>query len=250
MASAGGTIKERILALLAEAGPPLNDDQIATLIGVVRQQVNDRCRQLARSGLIVRGRDSDGKIVNRRAPSSALPLKPPASPATGVVARRADEPSDWFWESHVQARLRDHFVAQGWRVLRESDCLSRERGIDLLLERHGPQLAIEVKGFPSTTYRRGPLRGQPKPTQPTLQAKHWFAEVLLAAIRIQSKHPEYAVAVAFPRYAAVPKPDRVHQTCSEAPRHRSVPSARRRRHRRGAGAQRAHERRSCMSAFG
>jgi hypothetical protein len=54
-------------------------------------------------------------------------------------------------------------------VLRESDCLSRERGIDLLLERHGAQLAIEVKG-----------------------------EVLLAAIRIHSKHPEYAVAVGFP----------------------------------------------------
>jgi hypothetical protein len=42
------------------------------------------------------------------------------------------------------------------------------------------------------------LKGQPKPTQPALQAKHWFAEVLLSAIRIQSKHPEYAVAVGFP----------------------------------------------------
>ena len=156
MASAGGSIKDRILALLAEAGPPLDDDQIATRIGVVRQQVNDRCRQLARSGLIVRGRHTDGKIINRRAPASALPVKPLASPATGVVAPRADKPSDWFWEGHVQARIRDHFVAQGWRVLRESDCLSRERGIDLLLERHGAQLAMEVKGFPSTTYGRGP----------------------------------------------------------------------------------------------
>ena len=201
MASAGGSIKDRILALLAEAGSPLDDDQIAAGIGVVRQQVNDRCRHLARSGLIVRGRDTDGKIVNRHARSSPSPAKPRASSATrarGVVAPRADEPSDWFWEGHVQARLRDHFVAQGWRVLRESDCLLRERGIDLLLERHGAQLAIEVKGFPSTTYRRGPLRGQPKPTQPTLQAKHWFAEVLLAAIRLQSKHPECSVAVGFP----------------------------------------------------
>lgn len=201
MTSAGGSIKDRILALLAEAGPPLDDDQIAARIGVVRQQVNDRCRQLARSGVIVRGRDTDGKIVNRRAPSSASPAKPPDSsvtPVAGVVVPRAGEPSDWFWEGHVQARLRGHFVAQGWRLLRESDCLLRERGIDLLLERHGAQLAIEVKGFPSTTYGRGPLRGQPKPTQPTLQAKHWFAEVLLAAIRIQSKHPEYAVAVGFP----------------------------------------------------
>jgi hypothetical protein len=202
MASGGGSIKDRILALLAEAGPPLDDDQIAARIGVVRQQVNDRCRQLARSRQIVRGRDTDAKIVNRRVPSSPLPARPPASsastPPTGGVAPRADEPSDWFWEGHVQARLRDHFVVQGWRLLRESNCLLRERGIDLLLERHGAQLAIEVKGFPSSTYGRGPLKGQPKPTQPTLQAKHWFAEALLAAIRILSKHPEYAVAVGFP----------------------------------------------------
>jgi hypothetical protein len=109
-----------------------------------------------------------------------------------------DIPSDWFWEGHIQGRLRDHLVAQGWRLLRESDCLSRERGIDLLLERGGKHLAIEVKGFPSTTYRRGPMKGEPKPTQPTLQARHWFAEALLAAILVQSKHPTYTVAIAFP----------------------------------------------------
>jgi hypothetical protein len=125
----------------------------------------------------------------------AMASKPPVA---GVVGAHPDQPTDWFWEGHVQARLRDHFVAQGWSVLRESDCFLRERGIDLLLERDDVQLAIEVKGFPSTTYGRGPLKGQTKPTQPTLQAKHWFGEVLLAAILIQSKHPAYTVAVAFP----------------------------------------------------
>lgn len=108
-------------------------------------------------------------------------------------------PDDWFWEGHVQARLRDHLRSLGWHLLKEADCLKRERGIDLLLERKGGlRLAVEVKGFPGTTYARGAKRGQPKPTQPTLQAKHWFGEALLSAIRCQSSNPSYSVAIAFP----------------------------------------------------
>jgi hypothetical protein len=107
-------------------------------------------------------------------------------------------PDDWFWEGHVQALLRDYLVSQGWQLLREADCLKRERGIDLLLERKGRRLAVEVKGFPGTTYARGAKRGQPKPTQQTLQAKHWFGEALLSAIRCQSSNPAYSVAIAFP----------------------------------------------------
>jgi len=197
-----GKLKDHILALLADVGSPLDDDAIATRIGVARQQINDRCRRLARSGLIERGRGEDGKIVNRGARPSAARGQPAASSAPSLASQpaavHANEPPDWFWEGHIQTRLRDHFVAKGWRVLRESDCLSRERGIDLLLEDGRAQLAVEVKGFPSTTYSRGPMKGQAKPTQPTLQAKHWFADALLAAIRTQSKHPAYTVAIAFP----------------------------------------------------
>jgi hypothetical protein len=65
----------------------------------------------------------------------------------------------------------------------------RERGIDLLLERDGGRLAIEVKGFPGTVYARGPKKGEAKPTQPALQAKHWFAEALLSAIQCKSRNP-------------------------------------------------------------
>ena len=76
MASAKGRIKDRILALLAAAGRRVDDDQIASRIGIVRQQVYDRCHHLARSGPIIRGRGTDGKIVNRRVRSSPSPAKP------------------------------------------------------------------------------------------------------------------------------------------------------------------------------
>src|SRR5687768_2403931 len=116
MAQVGGTINDRILGALEEAATPLDDNQIATRIGVVRQQVGDRCRHLVRSGLIVRERGVDGRIVNRRSPSPGTPVaaRPDRTAPAGTAAARAGEPSDWYWEGHVQASLRDHFVAQGW----------------------------------------------------------------------------------------------------------------------------------------
>jgi hypothetical protein len=107
-------------------------------------------------------------------------------------------PTDWFWEGNVQSVLRDHLLGCGWHLVSEADCFKRERGIDLLLERECGRLAIEVKGFPGTVYARGPKRGEAKPTQPTLQAKHWVGEALLSAIQRQSSHPAYSIAVAFP----------------------------------------------------
>jgi hypothetical protein len=109
-------------------------------------------------------------------------------------------PEDWFWEGHVQKRLRAYFVTRGWSVISEADCLKRERGIDLHLGRDGHRLAIEVKGFPSATYARGSKKGQPKRTSATLQAKHWFAEALLSAILCQALHPDDRVAIAFPDF--------------------------------------------------
>jgi hypothetical protein len=204
-----GSIDDRILALLDSEASSFDDDEIAGRLGVLRQQVNQRCRFLARSRSIVREQGPKGKLVNRylspgsqariapRAVEPALPTDNVTSVAPTNVALN-DAPVEWFWEGYIQALLRDHLVAQGWRLLAEADCLRRERGIDLLLERNGGRLAVDVKGFPGTTYARGAKRGQPKPTQPTLQAKHWFAEALLAAIRCQSKNPGYSVAIAFP----------------------------------------------------
>jgi hypothetical protein len=121
-----------------------------------------------------------------------------ATMANSVDSALEVAPGDWFWEGHVQGVLRDHLVSQGWKLLSQADCLKRERGIDLLLERDGARLAVEVKGFPGTNYARGPKKGQPKPTQPTLQAKHWFGDAMLSAIRCQSNNPGYSVAIAFP----------------------------------------------------
>jgi hypothetical protein len=68
----------------------------------------------------------------------------------------------------------------------------------MLASRGGRRFAVEVKGFPSATYARGRRAGQPKPTEPTLQARHWFAGALLTAIAKKGKEPAFEVALALP----------------------------------------------------
>jgi hypothetical protein len=60
-----------------------------------------------------------------------------------------------------------------------------------------PRLAVEVKGYPGTVYARGERAGQPKPTAPTTQARHWFAQALLTAVLVGGSE-EREVAIAFP----------------------------------------------------
>ena len=110
------------------------------------------------------------------------------------------EPEEWFWEGHVQRRVEEHFRVEGWAVLSAADTAARETGIDLVLERAGERLNVEVKGWPSTTYRRGEKAGQPKPTAPTLQARHWYAGAFLTAALLRDADGDARVALAFPDF--------------------------------------------------
>lgn len=114
--------------------------------------------------------------------------------------RRVVEPGDWFWEGHVQRRVEEHLRAEGWSVVSAADTLSRQTGIDLVLTREDQHLNIEVKGWPSTRYRRGPKAGLPKPTNPTVQARHWYAGALLTTALLLDADPHARVALAFPDF--------------------------------------------------
>jgi hypothetical protein len=105
---------------------------------------------------------------------------------------------DWFWEDRVQDAVARHLAGAGWTIERQADTSRRERGVDILARKRRQKLAVEVKGFPSTTYARGPKVGQPKPTAPTLQARHWFAEALLTSLLTKAAHADHEVALALP----------------------------------------------------
>lgn len=107
---------------------------------------------------------------------------------------------EWFWEGNVQAALGRHLEGQGWKLVSEADTAARSPGIDLVAQKDGRRLGVEVKGYPSTTYARGEKRGQPKPTQPTNQARHWYSHALLAVMLMRDKEPGAEIALAFPAF--------------------------------------------------
>jgi hypothetical protein len=107
----------------------------------------------------------------------------------------------WFWEGNVQDALASRLTADGWDVREAADTESKAPGIDLLATKDHRWLAIEVKGFPNTTYDHGSKRGQPKPTQPTSQARQWFSHALLGMMLLRDKRPDAEITIAFPRFA-------------------------------------------------
>ena len=81
------------------------------------------------------------------------------------------------------------------------DTAKRERGPDIEASRSGMTLLVEVKGYPSMGYRNPARAGEKKATKPATQARHWYAQALLQAIRYQAKHPGALVAMGFPKAA-------------------------------------------------
>ena len=106
----------------------------------------------------------------------------------------------WFWEGNTQNALAAYLVGEGWDVREAADTESKAPGIDLLATTDHRWLAIEVKGYPTTTYDHGPKRGQPKPTLPTNQARQWFSHALLGMMLLRDKRPDAEIALAFPRF--------------------------------------------------
>ena len=110
----------------------------------------------------------------------------------------AIQPDVGLPEATVQSFVVSHLVDEGWQIVRVADTASRERGIDVLAERDGRILAIEVKGFPGRAYADPRRAGQLKTALPTAQARVWFAQAILESMLTRSDHPEYDLAMALP----------------------------------------------------
>jgi hypothetical protein len=102
-------------------------------------------------------------------------------------------------EETVQANLVAFLVSVGWQIARVANTATKERGIDVLATLGERTLAVEVKGYPSTRYADVRRAGEVKPTAPSVQARHWFAQAVLKAMLTRSDHPDYELAIALPR---------------------------------------------------
>lgn len=104
---------------------------------------------------------------------------------------------DWFWEGNIQERLAIYFRNLGYEVA-SANTLAKSQGVDIKAKRENQEVVIEVKGFPSDKYADGEKRGQKKKTQPSLQAHHWFSDVIFSAIRRKRQYPNSIIAIGLP----------------------------------------------------
>jgi Holliday junction resolvase-like predicted endonuclease len=140
-----------------------------------------------------------------------------ATPETTAVtepgANMDVDPASWHTEENVQRLLVERLTSTGWTILRTANTATGETGIDVVAERNGETVGIEVKGYPSKVYARGAKKGQPKRTSPSTQAAHWFSHAILAAMKLRVAQPAWQSVMAFPDF---PRYRKLH-TATAAP---------------------------------
>lgn len=106
--------------------------------------------------------------------------------------------STWTWEGAVQSRFVAWLAGSGWMIERVADTKAREHGADILARKDNQRLAVEVKGYPQSTYATGARAGEPKKWHPASQARTYFGDALRAVIAIRESDPSTAVAMVLP----------------------------------------------------
>lgn len=103
----------------------------------------------------------------------------------------------------MQSAVVTALATSGWSILAVANTATKERGIDVVASRESEMLGVEVKGFPSRQYADPARIHEAKRTSPSTQAAHWYAQAVLAAMRLRGKNPAWRSVIAlpdFPRY--------------------------------------------------
>jgi len=184
--------------------PGRDDDEISAGLRIEpRQTVNQVCRALVKAGVVERRPNPTGKLGNY---FLGNPIGNPAVPSSDVQVPGAEAESvpdatkEWFWEGNVTDAVAKYLGEQGWRVLSQADTRTKERGLDLHASRDNQEIMVEVKGYPSRSYRDPNRADRQKPTNPVSQAQQWYSHAMLKAMRLQSIHDSAVIVVAFPDF--------------------------------------------------
>ena len=191
-------LRDEVIQVLEGQTEGMTDAQLAERLGKLHQQINQRCRQLATEGLLVRDAAS-GTIINRLVRSDGAVSSQSAPPPSTVRSNPPAHP--WPHEVAVQGALVGWLVRENWRIIRVADAEAQEQGTDVIADRDGVRLLVEVKGYPGPMHARGP-----NPTPSTLQASHWLATALLRAMRMRGADQDSRIVIALPdatRYGAL-----------------------------------------------
>lgn len=158
------TQRERVLAYLRAHPDGADDDLLACELGIAhRQAVNQTCRQLASTGVLVRRHDpAAGKIVNRLADAAVRAAAPAAPPhqltnppgsiqVSRLVTLDGGEALRRFvyageaelTEDQVKQAMEAALRREGWEV---DTRWGRAHGIDIEARRGAERLVLEAKG--------------------------------------------------------------------------------------------------------
>lgn len=129
---------------------------------------------------------------------AARPAYTPA--AIAPSAPQSGPEFEWHTEENTQHLLVEWLRRQGWKIVSTANTATRERGVDVIAERAGERLGVEVKGYPSRFYVTGSKKGQEKTTAPENQAPKWFAHALVPAMKLRGREPESRSAMCFPDF--------------------------------------------------
>ena len=180
------TTKQRIISFLQNHPEGIDDDELAKVLDLsARQQANMRCRELEKEGLVIR-RQVNGKIHNFWA-GKDVPL---VSSVESESVNNFPKFGYWFWEGNVQAKVVTYLVTQNYQITSQADTASHQQGIDIIAERNGIILWVSVKGYPKGTDK----------TNPSVQAAHWFKQVIFDMVEYRERDKEVLLAVALPDY--------------------------------------------------
>jgi Holliday junction resolvase-like predicted endonuclease len=147
--------------------------------------------------------ERDSAVVTRQRDLRADRGGPASPQAISSGTPRHVSGGEWHTEARVQSAIISYLARTGWQITSAADTARREHGIDIVAIRQGHALAIEVKGFPSRYYADPSRADEQKKTQPSTQAKHWYAQAVLAAMLTRSRRPRDQAVIAlpdFPRY--------------------------------------------------
>lgn len=106
--------------------------------------------------------------------------------------------NEWFEETNVSKAIVKFLKSNGYEIKKFNED-KRQKGHDIEATKAGVKLVLEVKGYPSDKYVRGPNKGKKKPTNPKLQAKHWLSEALLSLLIAKGEDPSCRIAIGLPK---------------------------------------------------
>ena len=111
-----------------------------------------------------------------------------------------DAQEEWHWEGNVQAMMVAHLARAGWAIQSVANTSTKERGVDIIASKDQDLLLVEVKGYPSLYYAHGANKGKVKKTAPSIQARVWFADLIMSSMLNAGEASEADIVLGLPDF--------------------------------------------------